>query len=392
MATISPSSVGLGSFNVPSHSILHSAARPENPVQPTHTVSQARTKVSNSSLLAPIEHHIDHRFASSFCPTIRCVQQTTRLFRTNGPRKLLVRCLSVARTSEASTEAEASYHVLPGGEQLEVLEKKAKKTAGAPIVFIHGSYHAAWCWEMHWMGYFAEQGHDTYAISLLGQGNSTVVDGPVGGTIFSHAENIADVIRARVGERPVLVGHSFGGLVVQAYLAGAASAGDAARVFPPLAGAALLCSVPPTGNSEMVKRITMRTPIAAMKLTWSLAAKGFSKNLPLCRDSFFSSDMPDADVARYQKLLAGSSKQPLIDLRAVSRDLPVKKPPEGDPPVLVMAAADDFVVDKEGGEETAAFYGTEAIVIPKIAHDVMLDVRWKDAAEYLLNWLGERGL
>lgn len=49
-------------------------------------------------------------------------------------------------------------------------------------------------------------------------------------------------------------------------------------------------------------------------------------------------------VGRYQKLLAGSSKQPLIDLRAVSRDLPVKKPPEGDPPVFVMAAADDFVV------------------------------------------------
>jgi pimeloyl-ACP methyl ester carboxylesterase len=46
-----------------------------------------------------------------------------------------------------------------------------------------------------------------------------VVDGKVAGTIFSHAESVADVIRARVGERPVLVGHSFGGLSVQAYLA-----------------------------------------------------------------------------------------------------------------------------------------------------------------------------
>jgi hypothetical protein len=48
--------------------------------------------------------------------------------------------------------------------------------------------------------------------------------------------------------------------------------------------------------------------------------------------------------------------------------------------------------DKEGLEETAAYFGTEAVVIPDMAHDVMLDVRWKDAADQLLKWMSEQSL
>jgi hypothetical protein len=72
-----------------------------------------------------------------------------------------------AMTSEAATDT--AHHVLPNGQQLEVIERKAKKSAGAPVVFVHGSSHAAWCWEEHWLDYFADNGHDAYAISLLGQ-------------------------------------------------------------------------------------------------------------------------------------------------------------------------------------------------------------------------------
>jgi hypothetical protein len=72
-----------------------------------------------------------------------------------------------AMSSEAASAT--TYHVLPSGQQLEVIERKAKKSAGAPVVFVHGSSHAAWCWEEHWLDYFAGNGHDAYAISLLGQ-------------------------------------------------------------------------------------------------------------------------------------------------------------------------------------------------------------------------------
>lgn len=168
MATTNQLTTRLGSYHVLNQAALESAARKGAQVQPLCARLQARAKLSGFSLAAPIANERKCRSDSTICPTICFFQQPTGLCQTKGPRKLHVRCLSVTGTSETSTEV-ASYHKLPGGEQLEVIEKKAKERVGAPIVFIHGSYHAAWCWAEHWMGFFADQGHDTYAISLLGQ-------------------------------------------------------------------------------------------------------------------------------------------------------------------------------------------------------------------------------
>lgn len=63
------------------------------------------------------------------------------------------------------------YHELRTGLRLEVifqLGQEAKSTGKPPIVFIHGSYHAAWCWAVYWLPFFSNQGHDCYAISLPG--------------------------------------------------------------------------------------------------------------------------------------------------------------------------------------------------------------------------------
>jgi pimeloyl-ACP methyl ester carboxylesterase len=44
--------------------------------------------------------------------------------------------------------------------------------------------------------------------------------GTVAGTLQTHASDIADFIESNLGSSPpVLVGHSFGGLIVQYYLA-----------------------------------------------------------------------------------------------------------------------------------------------------------------------------
>eukprot|EP00897_Mesotaenium_endlicherianum_P007999 jgi/Mesen1/7227/ME000372S06470 len=232
---------------------------------------------------------------------------------------------------------------------------------------------------------------------LVGRGGSDVPDAPVAGTIQSHAADLSHFIRHAVGSPPILIGHSFGGLIVQAYLAelalvwggppAAASDGWAAP-FSSLTAAALVCSVPPTGNSPMVMRFLRTRPIASFKITMSLAAKKFETNLGLCRESFFSPAMPDDQVARFQALLKGSSRVPLFDLRKLNTELPAGKPPAGGvPPVLVLGAANDFIVDKEGVKETAAYYSTTAVIVPDIAHDVMLDVGWERAAWTLHNWI-----
>lgn len=43
-----------------------------------------------------------------------------------------------------------------------------------PLVFIHGSYHAAWCWAEHWMAFLASKGYETYSISLRGTSGTPI--------------------------------------------------------------------------------------------------------------------------------------------------------------------------------------------------------------------------
>ena len=39
-----------------------------------------------------------------------------------------------------------------------------------PILFVHGMWHAAWCWEEFFLPYFAQHGYESYALSLRGHG------------------------------------------------------------------------------------------------------------------------------------------------------------------------------------------------------------------------------
>ena len=85
------------------------------------------------------------------------------------------------------------------GDELEVLSRGADRgssgasaTAGEPkpkppVVFLHGSYHAAWCWAENFFPWFAAQGHESYAPSFRGHGGSSGGD-PRGERLERHAQ------------------------------------------------------------------------------------------------------------------------------------------------------------------------------------------------------------
>ncbi len=50
---------------------------------------------------------------------------------------------------------------------LEILDKGVRTARHpTPIVFVHGGYHAAWCWDEHFLDYFADLGYRVVAPSL----------------------------------------------------------------------------------------------------------------------------------------------------------------------------------------------------------------------------------
>lgn len=63
--------------------------------------------------------------------------------------------------------------------------------------------------------YFSDAGYDSWAVSLRGQGGSDRVTGAsVAGTLDSHAQDLAEVVQ-EMAAAPVMVAHSFGGLIAQ---------------------------------------------------------------------------------------------------------------------------------------------------------------------------------
>jgi pimeloyl-ACP methyl ester carboxylesterase len=63
---------------------------------------------------------------------------------------------------------------------LEVIDKGSGSEAHpAPLLFVHGGWHGAWCWDEHFLRFFADKGYQALAVSLRGHGNSQSPCAPV---------------------------------------------------------------------------------------------------------------------------------------------------------------------------------------------------------------------
>lgn len=95
------------------------------------------------------------------------------------PRAALNRDSKIRVPYELKQGQSRLFHELPSGLNMEVIFQKGlnlkdpiekkDKSQYPPLVFIHGSFHAAWCWAEHWLPFYSQQGFDCYALSLLGQ-------------------------------------------------------------------------------------------------------------------------------------------------------------------------------------------------------------------------------
>jgi pimeloyl-ACP methyl ester carboxylesterase len=257
---------------------------------------------------------------------------------------------------------------------LEIISRKAKARAGKPpLLFVHGAYLGAWCWDEYFLPWFARHGYDAHAVILRGHGDSPA-QGPL--DLASIDDYVEDVLAAtqQLDAPPVLIGHSMGAIVVQR-----AARRCAARAM------VLMAPVPPHGLAGSLFSLATRDTALFLALnTMQMANAGDAQNLRRVRDDLFSQSVTEHDARRHLVRMQRESARALADL-AWPQHLWIRE--AVGIPTMVLGAERDAFFPVSMIEEAAAFHGVQPTIFPEMAHAMMLESGWERVAITVADWL-----
>jgi len=254
----------------------------------------------------------------------------------------------------------------------QIASKGGAADGRAPFLLIHGAWHSAVCWR-EFAEYLGQQGRSCYAVSLRGHGGSendralrmTRLDGYVDDVGRAVAETAQ-----QSGQKPVLIGHSMGGLVVQRYL-------ERDHEIP---RAILLAPCPVQGAWRASLRFLWRHPLVFLRanLTWRLWH--LIATPALAREALFSEDIAPKQLAAHFTELQDESYMAFLDMLVFRLPRPRRVRTE----VLVLGAANDAIFSAAEIRATGKAYGTEARIFDNMAHNMMLEQDWQQVADHIL--------
>jgi pimeloyl-ACP methyl ester carboxylesterase len=229
-----------------------------------------------------------------------------------------------------------------------------------PLLFVPGYAHGAWAFAEKWLEHAAERGSAAYAMSLRGHGDSG--DAP-GTTVRAYAHDVVQVA-ARLPRQCVLIGHGIGGLAV----------GNALARYPARAGVLV---APVFGGFSTFTTALLANPTGTLPAV-------FGAPLQLRRGQLFGRELP-SDQARGHAHQVGRPAAPKVVWSMLRQHRPER--PVGDARVLVVGSPDDKVVPRRSLEAVARQYGGAPLMFPGMGHDLMLDARWQEPIDAILDWI-----
>jgi len=262
--------------------------------------------------------------------------------------------------------------------KLEILSRKAQSgSSKPPLLFVHGAYVGAWCWEEHFLGWFAERGYDAHAVSLRGHGAS---EGRERLDEYGLADYAEDVTRAVAGlaAPPVLIGHSMGALVVQKYLEQA----------PQVPALVLACPVPAYGL--LPSSLTLAFSKPALFAALNTVASGGRASAEVLARALYAVPPEPAVAERCYRRMQRESRRALLEMSGWSLPLPWFSMGKARPPTLVLGAEHDALIPAAQAQGAARLLNAEYRLLPAMGHAIMLDAGWEGAATELFAWLEER--
>jgi pimeloyl-ACP methyl ester carboxylesterase len=263
------------------------------------------------------------------------------------------------------------------------------------IVFLHGAWVTAACWEQM-LPWFEARGYRCLAPAWPGKDRSveairadpSALRGLGVGEIVDHYEGLIRAVGAADAEPPILIGHSFGGLFTQILLdRGLGAAGVAIDSAPPK-------GVWPFEPSALraLSGALLRSVLGRRVVRWSAGEfrYGFVHTLPAAeaRDAYDRHVVPETGRIFFQGAVAP------IDPRSPTR---VNFANGTRAPLLLIAGEKDHVVPAVVNRRNYRAYGRSAArtdfrEFPGRVHWIIAEDGWQEVAEHIAGWLDGLGL
>mgnify|MGYP000600200714 CR=1 FL=1 len=184
-----------------------------------------------------------------------------------------------------------------------------------------------------------------------------------------------EILKAKA-KKPILIGHSMGGMVVQKFLE---------RQSAP--GVVLMSSVPPQGLLGSAFGLAFSRPHLLGDLNRIMG--GSQPQIDTLRHALFHEAIELERLQRYYHLCQPESHRAIWDMSLF--DLPLVSRMQL-PPMLVLGAENDVLIPPDQVRMTARRYGAEAHILPGLGHGMMMESDWRVAADPIVAWLKSQDL
>ena len=260
-----------------------------------------------------------------------------------------------------------------------------------PVVFIHGLWLHSTSWGP-WQELFAESGYEPIAPGWPGDSDTVEATRANPESVANHGiDDVTEHYGKTIDDLPappILIGHSFGGLIAEKLLGmgrgAAAIAIDAAQI-----------------------KGVLQLPLSQLRGTLSIFANPTNKHKAVSlsakefRYSFGNALSDEESNALYERWTIPSPARPLFEAAsaAFSRHSPaeVDTANEDRGPLLLTMGGKDHTVPEAITKSTLKQYRDSSAVTDLVefvdrGHSLTVDSGWKEVADAVLDWLKANGV